>query len=111
MSDSKIRDHRGITTRTSLAVSSPGKSLPPRLRLLLRLLTYVPDSHPVATNTLRACDFLLLLLNICFGMSEVVHGKLGFVSLGGLLLLLLYAVIHCIAVVLELVKFIHTTEK
>ena len=111
MIDLNVSNHRGITKGTSFPVGTLGKGLPPLPSLLLRVLIYVPDSHPLVTNVLRACEFLLLVINLSSGLSEVIHGEMGFVPLENLLLLLLYAVIHCIIVMLEIVKFVHKTEK
>jgi hypothetical protein len=111
MIDLNVFTHRGITKGTSFPVGTLSKRLQPIPSLLLRVLIYVPDSHPFATNVLRACEFLLLLINLSSGVSEVIHDEAGIVPLENLLLLLLYAVIHCIVVVLEIVKFVHKTEK
>ena len=111
MTDWTVLFHRGTSRSIAIAVDALSKRLPPLASLLLRVLIYVPDSHPFVTNVLRASDFLLLLINLGSGLYELVHDQKGCVSDVNLVLLLLYAVVHGLVVMLEMVKFVHRMQK
>lgn len=103
--------HRGTTKPLAIAVGTLSKHLRPVASLILRVLIYVPDSHPLVENVLRVCDFLLLLINVSSGLSEVIQGEMGFVQMENLVLLLLYAIVHCVVVMLEIIKFLHKHQR
>lgn len=111
MSSLTVLFHRGTSRCTGVVVDTLGKHLPPLPSWVLRVLIYVPDSHPFVTNVLRASDFLLLLINLGSGLYELVHDNKGWVPVVNLFLLLLYAVVHGVVVMLEIVKFVHKTQK
>lgn len=96
---------------TKAAASAVSKRLSPMTRMLIRLLLYVPDSYPVIENTLRGCDFLLLLINISIGLNEIIHGGVGLVTLPGLTILLLYGLVHGLVVLSEIIRFVQKNRK
>jgi hypothetical protein len=100
-SSSRVTFHKTLSSRVGSVVTKVIDGLRPFLQLLL----YVPDTYPAIANALRACDFGLLLINVSLGLGEIIHGGSGCVTFEGLLLWLAYALVHCMLLLWDIIKF------